>query len=118
MLNFGHTIGHAIESYYNYQKIQHGEAVYYGMIVASYISWRLKYIDENNFIKINDFIQAIPKFEIKNIDIDKLIEYIHRDKKNRGDKKYFIVLKNIGAASIEENISTALIKESITFLVN
>ena len=118
VLNFGHTVGHAIESYYNYKKIEHGEAVYYGMVAAAYISWRLKYIDENSFLEINNFIKNIPKIEIKNIQIDTLMKLVKSDKKFSGNKKHFIVLKNIGTASIEKKISNALIRESLTFIIN
>ena len=118
ILNFGHTIGHAMEAYYNYKKIEHGEAVYYGMIAASYISWRLKYLEENHFIEINKLISNIPKIDIKDINIDSIMELIASDKKFSGNKKKFIVLKNIGGAVIEENISPALIRESLTFLIN
>ena len=118
ILNFGHTIGHAMETYYNYKKIDHGEAVYYGMIAASYISWRLKYLEENHFIEINKLISNIPKMDIKDINIDSIMELIASDKKFSGNKKKFIVLKNIGGAVIKENISPALIRESLTFLIN
>ena len=46
LLNFGHTIGHAIETYYGYKKISHGEAVYYGMSGATFISYKLDYLKE------------------------------------------------------------------------
>ena len=42
LLNFGHTVGHALELKYGFDKIKHGEAVAYGMISASYISFKLK----------------------------------------------------------------------------
>ena len=72
ILNFGHTIGHALELKYGFNKIKHGEAVAYGMLSASYISFKLKKISKNKFsnsgvirvvnpIKIAEYINIFHK---------------------------------------------------------
>jgi 3-dehydroquinate synthase len=80
ILNFGHTIGHALESYFKFTGISHGEAVYHGMIAASYISMKKGYLKKNNFDKINHFINTIPKASLPSINVKKLLEYIQYDK--------------------------------------
>ena len=116
-LNFGHTIGHAIETYFNYKNILHGEAVYYGMLASNYISYHLKYISKVEFMEITKFIKSIPKFQLENIDFEKLYYYIQFDKKQIGNKKNFILLNEIGDAIIEKNVSPSIIKESLQFIL-
>ena len=117
-LNFGHTVGHAIESYYKYKDISHGEAVYYGMIAASYLSNKKGYLSSADFNDINDFITKIPKYNLENININQLLEYIKYDKKILRNKQQFILLNNIGDAFIADIITANDIKESIKFLLN
>ena len=116
LLNFGHTIGHAIEAYYEYKNILHGEAVYYGMSGASFISYKLNYLNEKEFHDITNFIESIKKFPLKNINSNSLISYLEYDKKRMGNKNNFILLNNIGNGIIKENIDKELIKESINFI--
>ena len=118
ILNFGHTIGHGLENYYNYQNITHGDAVYYGMISASFISFKLKYLTNNDFEDITDFIYKIPKFKIHNVDIDKLYNCLTYDKKNINNINHFIILNKIGHAIIKNNIPKDIIFESMNFIIN
>ena len=118
ILNFGHTIGHAIESYYNYKNISHGEAVYYGMIASAFISHKHGLLIESDFNHIYDFIFNIPKVGLNNLDSEKVYKYIKYDKKRMGNKNYFILLNDIGKADIVENVTSDDIKEAITFIAN
>ena len=118
ILNFGHTIGHAIESYYDYIKISHGDAVYHGMIGATYISHKLEYISENEFEIIYNFINSIPKVDIKDIDYKQLLKLIKYDKKNLKGNNNFILLKSIGEAIIVDQVDENLIEETIKFIIN
>ena len=62
-LNFGHTLGHAIESYFleneNKKTLLHGEAIASGMILESYISWQKKLLSEEEYLEIKNSINAI-----------------------------------------------------------
>ena len=78
ILNFGHTIGHALENYYDYKHITHGDAVYHGMLAAIYMSFKLEYLNKNDFEDIIEFIQVIPKFKISNIDLDRLRNLLYQ----------------------------------------
>ena len=118
LLNFGHTVGHALESYFQYQNITHGEAVYYGMISESYISWKLDLLSENNYNDIYNFLNTIPKTKLNNINIDKLKKHLLYDKKRIGNKNNFIILNNIGTAIIKKNIPESIIYKSLKLLIN
>tara|TARA_B100000029_G_scaffold504176_1_gene582553 strand:+ start:729 stop:1769 length:1041 start_codon:yes stop_codon:yes gene_type:complete len=113
ILNFGHTVGHALESYYKDEGISHGDAIYYGMIVESYISYKIGLLKIYEFKKINKFISSIQKFEIKGLNIDKLLNYIKMDKKQSIAQNRFILLNGIGNGVIKNNIEKEIIKEAL-----
>ncbi|MDC2978358.1 3-dehydroquinate synthase [Pelagibacteraceae bacterium] len=99
MLNFGHTIGHAIESYYNYKKFNHGEAISIGMITEAKISNFLGLLASDELERI---IKHFKKCKLKisdNILKDKLlINKIINDKKNFLNKINFSLINNIGSS--------------------
>ena len=116
-LNFGHTIGHGIEAYLDYKSILHGEAVYYGMIAASYISNKKGYLSDEEFNNICDVIHAIPKYKLNNINADKLFHCLKYDKKFFRNKLQFILLNNIGDALIDNSVTSDEIQESIRYIL-
>jgi len=94
ILNFGHTIGHAIESLYNLKDYYHGECVANGMVM----------IEENEVIRA-DLIDIFTKMHIpfvKNLDTDRCIEFIKNDKKASGSTIDVVKLNRIGEAYIEK----------------
>jgi 3-dehydroquinate synthase len=120
ILNFGHTLGHAIESYalenQNIENLLHGEAIAIGMILEAHLSY------QNNFISLNDFNQInevllnyfeIPCFEIIYEDLE---IYMLNDKKNRDGIMKFVLLKQIGEAVFDQVISKEMIISSLKFL--
>jgi len=106
ILNYGHTIGHAFESYMQYKKIFHGEAVALGMIGESYLSYLTKGITLEQFLFVKDLID---KFNLIRIDIsfdyDKLLSHLKYDKKNRNGEIYFVLLKDIGKPEYNLKVS-------------
>ena len=111
-LNFGHTIGHAIESIYN---IRHGEAVAYGMLCAAQISRGNNTLDKN---QLDEIVTLINHFDLPKIifDIEKILEQLSKDKKRINGKNNFILLNSIGNSYISDNIEIDLIKNSISNL--
>ncbi len=97
MLNFGHTIGHAIESYYNYKKFNHGEAISIGMITEAKISNSLGLLSSNELEKI---ITHFKKYKLKIYDKiiknKKLIDKVSKDKKNFQQNINFSLIDKIG----------------------
>ncbi len=100
MLNFGHTIGHAIESHYNYKKFNHGEAISIGMITEAKISNYLGLLSSNELGKI---ITHFKKHRLKIFDSilydKKLIKRLTKDKKNFQNYINFSLIDKIGSAT-------------------
>lgn len=115
ILNFGHTFGHALETYYGYEKkLTHGEAISIGMIIAATLSYKLKYLS------INDLEEIKSHFLSNNLPIDdkrmydkKIFEIIKKDKKIINDKLNFVLIKKIGNAFLHKNISLVKIRKLI-----
>ena len=99
MLNFGHTIGHAIESHYNYKKFNHGEAISIGMITEAKISNYLGLLSSNELKRI---LKHFKRYRLKvndNILKDKsLISKITKDKKNFQNNIIFSLIDKIGSS--------------------
>ncbi len=97
MLNFGHTIGHAIESYYNYRKYNHGEAISIGMITEAKIS---NYLGLLSYKDLEKILLHFKKYKLKIYDKilkdKKLILLLTKDKKNFQNYINFALLKKIG----------------------
>ena len=116
ILNFGHTIGHALELKFGFNKLKHGEAVAYGMLSASYISYKLKKIDKSQYKLLNDTIRSLPLPKLKKLDSNEILTFIKRDKKYIKGKLNYITLKKIGEAEITTGIQDNLIVESLNKL--
>ena len=108
-LNFGHTIGHAIESIYG---IRHGESVGYGMLCAIHISRELGTLTEPSYQKIKNLINRLYLPAIK-LDPDSIIKQLTMDKKVKDGKNNFILLNDIGNSYISNNVTMDMIKDSI-----
>lgn len=117
LLNFGHTLGHAIEKYMNFEYL-HGECVFIGMLLATIISYNKGNIslEDKNLI-----FNTISAFNVpilpKDIDIEKILSYTKNDKKVVGDKVKFILLKNIGEAYIDMDVTPDVMRASLNELL-
>lgn len=101
ILNFGHTIGHAIEKYYNYEKYTHGESVAIGMYLITKLSEYKGYTDINESNKIKKIlIKYNLPCDINLEKFDDLLETISLDKKNLDNVLNLILLNKIGDAKI------------------
>lgn len=102
ILNFGHTFGHAIESYYKY-KYRHGECVAIGILGACYIAEDLDYITPNITKRIRNILNKIHVLPtLKECNKLQLIDIMMHDKKNVNGKIHFILPKGIGNVCIYE----------------
>lgn len=98
LLNFGHTIGHAIE---NLHGIPHGHAVSIGMVAACNLS---EQINDLNFNEAARIVKLLARYHLPvdiETDHEKVFEVLKMDKKRKGDGVNFILLKNIGNAEIK-----------------
>jgi 3-dehydroquinate synthase len=113
-LNFGHTLGHAIESYFleneTKKTLLHGEAIAIGMVLESYISLQKKLISESEYLEIKTVINAIfdqVVFEEK--DINPILELLIHDKKNEYGTIKFVLLDGIGKIIMNQEVDNELI---------
>tara|TARA_B100000989_G_scaffold269143_1_gene224361 strand:+ start:3743 stop:4813 length:1071 start_codon:yes stop_codon:yes gene_type:complete len=115
ILNFGHTIGHSLETFYSYNsKLNHGEAISIGMLIEAKISNSLGYLSKAHLNKIEEhFKNTKLKLSDKNIKNNKLLNIIKKDKKNMNGMINIILLKNIGKSFFVRNIKFNLIKKII-----
>lgn len=114
ILNFGHTVGHAIEAACDYKSYNHGEAIALGMLIASDISERLNLIGQATTQRIGNLIKLIGlPTRIQKVPLQRIINAHYRDKKFIGLKNRFVLIKGIGKATIVEDIPFQIIKEAI-----
>lgn len=116
ILNFGHTVGHGLESFKEYKGLLHGEAIFYGMKCALYLSNKFGKLSDREYMSS---IQFLSKFDLPDLDIDDkdtFINFVKNDKKFRNKKIRFILLDEIGKSRISEDISFDQIKESLSAL--
>ena len=113
VLNFGHTLAHALEKEIGYGKISHGEAVAYGLITASYLSMQFQKLSFQEYELICNCIKKLSLPLIKNININKLIQAMKNDKKNNQNNINFVLLNKIGYPKINNVINESKIKEAI-----
>ncbi|MCU0665879.1 MAG: 3-dehydroquinate synthase [Candidatus Omnitrophica bacterium] len=111
ILNFGHTIGHAIEAASDFS-YSHGQAVALGMICACRISQRLGFLDGKVVLRAEKLIKNIglPR-RIKGISLDKIINAYYKDKKFSGKKNRFVLIQGIGRPLVKEEIPLDLVKQ-------
>ncbi len=111
ILNYGHTVGHAIESASDF-KVEHGEAIAIGMLAAARISNKLGILDKNELIRLKTLItRAGLPTKIPNLEVEGIIQAIKHDKKVLRDKIRFVLLKSIGEVFVTDEVSPSLIEE-------
>jgi 3-dehydroquinate synthase len=117
ILNFGHTLGHAVEAESGYA-LSHGQAVAIGMVYAATLSEKLNYLPRadreriESLIKVFDLPHRIPK----DLETKALMSRLNKDKKKEGSLIPFILLKKIGLPFINGDISKTIIRETIEAL--
>ena len=113
-LNFGHTLGHAIESYFleseDKKQLLHGEAIAVGMILESHISYQSNLISKDDFAEIKYIITDIfEKIIFNESDIQNIMNLLIFDKKNEFGNVQFTLLNKIGESKINQIVDESLI---------
>ena len=117
-LNFGHTIGHAVESQYLESKkpLLHGEAVAIGMICESYISHKLSKLSAKDLKGISKLlVQVYGKYKLRKKDYPAMIRLMRKDKKNEKNEINFTLLKAPGKCLVNQSADVPLIVESLDY---
>ena len=120
ILNFGHTLGHAIESYFlvtpSKQRLLHGEAIAIGMVLEAYLSIECCGLspEEAKEIKLV-FQQFYPQVEIKEEDVEAILALLRHDKKNKAGRIYFVLITKIGFPAIDVQVPQELFQKAFDF---
>ncbi|HZB88234.1 MAG TPA: 3-dehydroquinate synthase [Terracidiphilus sp.] len=107
ILNFGHTVGHAIESVTRYNVLLHGEAVGWGMIAALFLARERGSISGAQFARLENLIHLYGPLPPLKLRADKLIAGTAADKKNAGGVRRFVLPMGIGDAGVVEDVTAA-----------
>lgn len=116
ILNFGHTIGHALEAATNYRRFRHGEAVGHGMLVAGDISKNLGLLAAADLESLRHAVRLCgPLPSASDLDEGTVISFLGRDKKRVAGRLNWVLLERIGRARIVDGneITPRLLRESI-----
>ncbi len=119
-LNYGHTLGHAIESYLldneHRKPLLHGDAIAIGMVLATYISSRLLSFPEEKLDDISKALISIyGKESFGSADIEEVLSLTKYDKKNSHGNINFVLLEDIGEPVIDKRVDTKLIFEAFDY---
>jgi 3-dehydroquinate synthase len=121
-LNFGHTVGHALETFLNGaggEGLLHGDAVAIGMVAEGYLSHKKCGLPMEEFRKMDAFLRATHHADIfKPHDIPQLIEQMYHDKKNAGGTIRFSLIRMPGVAVVDVVCTEAEIAEALQFVSN
>lgn len=119
ILNFGHTLGHAIESFYlphPIKKLLHGEAIAIGMICEAYLSFEKKLISKSELDDISTYIISIyGKVNLDAVDFENIISLTLHDKKNSHGAINFSLLNGIGTCMFDIKISPSEMRKALLF---
>lgn len=118
ILNFGHTIGHAIESFClsNGIALLHGEAVAIGMIAETYISRKKEMISEELYTEIVNYLTSVYQLpEIKKTSYAEIVRLCKQDKKNKDGAIFMSLLENRGQATFDIAVEDSLIDEALHY---
>lgn len=118
LLNYGHTVGHAIEAVTGYTRFLHGEAVAVGMRAAGLMSVELGLLSEDGFERQQRLIRACGLPEtVAGLDVDAVIEATLLDKKVSGGKVRWVLLERLGKAVLRDGVPAALVRRAVAAVI-
>ena len=117
LLNFGHTIGHALEAFAmegTDRPLLHGEAVAIGMVCAGWLSWRMGRLDQELVhAVVGQLLGLYPAFALRSTDHHRILELMRNDKKNNGPGFRFTLLTGIGCAVTDVPVDATQVIEAL-----
>lgn len=116
ILNFGHTLAHALERVTDYKYFKHGEAVGYGILFAGEVAKKLEIFAEDELKLLNDVMHRVGNLpQIPKINSEQIIEAIKFDKKSVGGSLQWVLLEQIGKPVIvsDKEIPLSVLKSSL-----
>jgi len=116
VLNFGHTIGHALEAESGYRRFLHGEAVAWGMIAATHIAAMTGHIDKNIAVRISNAVLALGKLPSIEARSRNIVRLLRGDKKTRDGKVHFVLPREIGKVEIVTDVPESVVLTALNEL--
>ncbi|MEI7542800.1 MAG: 3-dehydroquinate synthase [bacterium] len=114
ILNYGHTIGHAIEAESGYKSLKHGQAITIGMLAAANIALDMKICKANTVAEQLEVFKAFDLIKpLKKLNIENIVSRLLNDKKVKNGKVSFVLANKIGIAKLNKNIPMAVIKAEL-----
>jgi 3-dehydroquinate synthase len=114
VLNFGHTIGHALEAVTRYRRFRHGEAVAYGMLGAAAISVSRGLMPADDQAALADIVRRLgPLPAVSDLKADELLDSMTRDKKRVAGTLNFVLCAGIGTTQIVPDVTSAELREAL-----
>jgi len=118
LLNFGHTVGHALEAATGFSRLLHGEAVALGMLAALRLSCAVAGLGEENLERIQ---RLLARYELptrlNSVAVDAVLDHLGLDKKARSDSLVWVLTDRLGAASVFSGIAEPDIRQAVAYVV-
>jgi 3-dehydroquinate synthase len=119
ILNFGHTVGHGLESAARYQRIKHGEAVGYGMIAAARIGQALERLEDQDRIRIENAINSLGRLPpLNGVSSKDVLSAIQHDKKVRNGAIHFVLPRAIGRVEVTPDVPFEIVRNVVKGILN
>ena len=119
LLNYGHTVGHALETVTGYKRFKHGEAVILGMIAAARIAEIKGILAPGDRERQNGLLARVGIADtLDGISTEKLLEAMKRDKKVSGGIVRFVLSDAVGSAHVHDDVTDEMVKAGIEYMVN
>jgi 3-dehydroquinate synthase len=117
ILNFGHTVGHALEQATGYKTLLHGEAIGWGMVAALWLARKRGTISTNQFERLESLIHLYGPLPPLKLRAGKVVAATGADKKNVGGVRRFVLPLGIGDAGVVEDVTAAELESAVGYLL-
>jgi 3-dehydroquinate synthase len=117
ILNFGHTVGHALEQATGYKTLLHGEAVGWGMVATLYVARERGTISKSQFERLEKLIHLYGPLPALKLQISKVVAATGGDKKNVGGVRRFVLPLGIGDAGVVEDVKAAELEAAVRYVL-
>jgi 3-dehydroquinate synthase len=117
ILNFGHTVGHALEQATGYKTLLHGEAVGWGMVAALYLARERGTISSRQFERLESLIHLYGPLPALKLRAAKVVGVTEGDKKNVGGVRRFVLPLGIGDAGVVEDVTAAELEAAVGYML-
>ncbi|MGA9565192.1 MAG: 3-dehydroquinate synthase [Candidatus Korobacteraceae bacterium] len=113
ILNFGHTVGHALESATRYKHFLHGEAVGWGMVAAAIIGREMKVTDPVTADRIVSLIRSYGSLPPVSVNGKRVVRLLQSDKKTMGGVPHFVLASKIGAVEVVNTVPPSMVAAAV-----